>query len=320
MNLKLAEQIANAVLYEGYMLYPYRRSAVKNRQRWTFGGVYPPAYSEAQRGTDACSMQTQCLVRGNVATALDVRLRFLQILSREAEGAAPWQEAVEREVGLPDVSLGDLAATPRRHEFSFPAGRETESDGKSGTVVRRQEAISGAVEAAVEQPVEGLFKLTITVLNLTPLEEAGQRSRDDALLRAFVSTHSLLSVRDGEFVSLLEPPDGYATHAAACRNIGTYPVMVGGAGERDMMLSSPIILYDYPEIAGESAGDLFDGTEIDEILSLRILTLTDEEKQEVRESDDRARALLDRTETLPPEVFMRLHGVMRGIGPVREEE
>ena len=46
MNQALVDRIVNAVLYEGYLLYPYRPS-VKNRQRWTFGGLYPRSYCEA---------------------------------------------------------------------------------------------------------------------------------------------------------------------------------------------------------------------------------------------------------------------------------
>jgi len=84
-------------------------------------------------------------------------------------------------------------------------------------------------------------------------------------------------------------------------------------------LSSPIILYDYPQIAPESSGDLFDGTEIDEILSLRIMTLTDEEKREMRESDVRARQILERTESLPVDQLMKLHGVLRGLRAVTDK-
>jgi hypothetical protein len=86
------------------------------------------------------------------------------------------------------------------------------------------------------------------------------------------------------------------------------------------LLSSPIILYDYPQIAPESAGDLFDGTEIDEILSLRVLTLSEEEKREVRGGDERARAILDRTETLPPEAFAKMHGAIRGLRKASKTE
>jgi hypothetical protein len=89
---------------------------------------------------------------------------------------------------------------------------------------------------------------------------------------------------------------------------------VGDGEKRNTLLSSPIILYDYPQIAPESPGDLFDGTEIDEILTLRILTMTDEEKEEVRKTDPRARQLLERTETLAPEDFLKLHGVLRAVG------
>jgi hypothetical protein len=83
------------------------------------------------------------------------------------------------------------------------------------------------------------------------------------------------------------------------------------------MLSSPVILYDYPQIAPESPGDLFDGCEIDEILALRILTMTDAEKREVRDGDDRARQILERTENLSPEHLMKLHGTLREMRPLR---
>jgi hydrogenase maturation protease len=95
---------------------------------------------------------------------------------------------------------------------------------------------------------------------------------------------------------------------------------VGEEGERDAMLSSPIILYDYPQIAPESPGNLFDGTEIDEILALRILTLTDDEKREMQHADARSRQILERTEALPAEHFMKLHGVLRGLRPASEEK
>lgn len=123
-------------------------------------------------------------------------------------------------------------------------------------------------------------------------------------------------MEQGEFLSLLDFPDGLADLVTQCKNFGTWPVLVGD--NADMMLSSPIILYDHPQIAPESAGNLFDSTEIDEILSLRILTLSDEEKREIRESDDRARAILERTENMPQEQMMKLHGVLRGLTPIGE--
>src|ERR1700689_5137109 len=78
MNLARVGQIAKAVLYEGYMLYPYRPSSVKNRQRWNFGVVYPRTYSEQQSGSDNWFMQTECLVTGESFAQLNVKVRFLQ--------------------------------------------------------------------------------------------------------------------------------------------------------------------------------------------------------------------------------------------------
>lgn len=345
MNLDRVEKIANAVLYEGYILYPYRPSAVKNRQRWNFGALCPQSYSEAQRGTEACRMQTECLVTGDERATLDVKVRFLHLVSREVgqlatplpelmEGVEPdfqrvavmevdgriyqtWQEAVEHEVNLAGFNLNELVAGSKSQTFAFPSMQETEALRNQagevvGVIARRQQAIEGSIEVAVEKAGERLFKVAVRILNLTPLEDAGLKSRDEALMRSLVSTHTILNVRDGEFVSLLEPPEEFREIAAACSNTGTWPVMVGEEGERDCMLSSPIILYDYPQIAPESAGDLFDGTEIDEILTLRIMTLTDEEKREMRGVDERARQILERTETLPLEQMMKLHGMMKG--------
>ena len=132
-------------------------------------------------------------------------------------------------------------------------------------------------------------------------------------MQSLVSTHTILGTDQGGFISLLDPPEELKTAAGACENSGTWPVLIGEEGERDAMLSSPIILYDYPKIAPESPGALFDGTEIDEILSLRILTLTDEEKLAMGQTDERAREILQRTESIPPEEFMKMHGVMHRL-------
>jgi len=94
-------------------------------------------------------------------------------------------------------------------------------------------------------------------------------------------------------------------------------VLVGDEPDRSMMFCSPIILYDYPKIAPESEGDFFDGTEMDEMLTLRVLTLTDAEKQEMRSGDPRARKILERTEALTSEAMLKAHGVIRGLREIR---
>ena len=167
---------------------------------------------------------------------------------------------------------------------------------------------------------DDLFKLHVQVKNLTPLERPpGQTSRDTALMQSLVSAHTLLGVVNGQFVSLLEPPENLQDLSTSCENVGAWPVLVGAEGERDTMLASPIILYDYPQIAPESPGDLFDGTEIDEILALRIMTMTDDEKREMRNTDDRARKILERTEALPVEHLAKLHGTLRELRSLKKE-
>ena len=305
------DRVVNAVLYEGYVLYPYRPS-VKNRHRWTFGGLYPRAFCERHRSGDAWAMQTQCLVNGGPHTRLDVKVRFLHLLMRFG-GDVPWQEAVEREVVCPPFSPGSATradvtparvADPGLNEFTFPASRHVDGD-----TVHEQRDVVGAVALSAAPVEDGLFRVTVRVENRT---DADPSIREEAQQYTLASTHTILGVQDGEFVSLLDPPAHWEGAAAACENIGTWPVLIGERGEQDTMLSSPIILYDYPEVAPESPGDLFDAGEIDEILTLRILTLTDDEKRAMAALDPRGRALLERTEALTPEQIRGLHGTFRG--------
>jgi hypothetical protein len=353
MNAALVDTIVKAVLYEGYMLYPYRPSAVKNRQRFNFGVVYPRVYSDAQHGTDAWTMQTECLVEGSDQTQCLVRVRFLRMVARSiAKLRTPvselssvtdanlemverfeiggqtfqsWQEAVEETIEVTEFNLAALAAQPMQWPFRLSSRQEREAiRDERGLIVaiilRNKARVAGNIEFAAARPEQGVFKLTARILNDTQMEAFVPLTRDEALARSLVSAHTILEVRDGEFVSLVDPPESCRSFATACQNVGTWPVLVGEEGERDTMLSSPIILYDYPQIAPESPGDLFDGAEIDEILSLRILTMTDDEKQEMRQSDDRARHILERTEALPAEHFAKLHGALRGLRPSTEEQ
>jgi hypothetical protein len=357
MNTKSIDAIANAVLYEGYMLYPYRPSSVKNRQRFNFGVLYPKAYSDAQTGSDTWNMQTECLIEGASYSAIELRVRFLKLVARsfrklqepaladkfeeslalepasllevDDTTLAPWQEAIECEVAVPPCNLSALTAAPVEWGFAFPAKEESEllrnGNGRlAGKIVRKQESVEGIVEIKAVQLadglIDGLFKVQVRVKNVTALQnESRQISRDAALMQSLVSAHVLLGGVDAQFVSLLDPPENLREFAANCQNLGAWPVLVGADGERDTMLSSPIILYDYPQIAPESPGDLFDGTEIDEILALRILTMTDDEKSEMRNSDERARRMLERTENLPMEHLMKLHGTLRELRSLKEE-
>lgn len=352
MNDALVDGIVKAVLYEGYLLYPYRPSAVKNRQRFNFGVVYPRAYCEAQSGTDACEMQTQCLVAGNEKTQCLVHVRFLRLVDRSIGKALTpvsgvssissgrmetverleingkvyqaWQEATEEDIQVTEINLSALAAQPMQWPFRISALQEVESIRDeagliAGIIQRRKAGIAGTIDFSAERLTGELFKLTVCIANTSRVEDSAAIDREAALTRSLVSAHTILEVCHGEFISLVDPPEAFRDFAQSCRNVGTWPVLVGEEGRRDTLLSSPIILYDYPQIAPESPGDLFDGAEIDEILMLRIMTLTEEEKREMRQSDDRARRILERTESLPEEQFLKLHGALRGLRGAREE-
>ena len=303
-------QIADAVLYEGYILWPYRRSATKNQQRWTFGGVYPPAHARAHPD-DPSELSAQALVEDS--PDVEVRVRFLQVVERSLVDAGgnrvdelvvggerylAWDEATEREVV---AAAGDT-------EIEVAAGSEREPlpDG-AGTIVRSWEALRGAAGVAVALNDDRRFRLTVRIRNTTPWAGDG---RQDALRRTFCSTHAVMRARGDAFVSGTE---------SDCESSGLWPVLVGEEGSRDTMLAAPIILSDYPQIAPESPGDLFDATEIDKLLVLNVLALTPEEQAEMAASDPRAREILDRCAALSPEQLMRLHGAMRELRPVSGE-
>ena len=286
--------IADAVLYEGYLLWPYRRSATKNQRRWTFGGVYPPAHSE-RHPDDRSRVRAECLLEGD--GDVTVTARFLQIVRRRASGTAPyvdWDEAVEREVGP--------------GPFDVPAGEAVERL-EDGALVRRWERLEGRLDVRRESG-----RIVVELVNTTPWDG---EEREDALRHAFCSAHVVLRAHGAAFASQQDPPAGLREATAALRNEGLWPVLVGEPGTRDTVLASPFILEDHPRIAPESPGDLFDGGEIDQLLVLNILSLTDEEKAEMRASDPRAREILERTEALSPEELMRLHGAIREFGIAR---
>ena len=350
MNVPLVNKIVDAVLYEGYILYPYRPSSKKNRRRFTFGRVYPHAYSVAQKGAEPFAMRTECLAISEAAHArIEVSVRFLQVMAREVlESQEPlpelpknleksslkvvpelqiedqvystWQEAVEREVNLPMKYLDQIYGVGCRLPFDFPSSSslETIKNGQgsiAGLIRRRGETLVGAIELATETLNPGVVKITANIVNQTPIPEGDLESQDAVLMRSFVSAHTVLHLEGAEFVSSLDPPPALHEFSRSCKNEGTWPVLVGeeATGDRSTMLSSPIILYDYPKIAPESPGELFDGTEIDEILTLRVMTMTDAEKEEMRRSDERARQILERTESLSEDQLLRMHGAVREL-------
>jgi hypothetical protein len=295
-----ADLIARTVLYEGYILYPYRPTALKNRHRWSPGGLAPG-------GGAGSALRAECLVLGDESAVLSVRVRFLHPQAREGGGLPPAQEAAEREVEVPALTLVEFV-TPRQLVFEFPAGVE-----RDGEVRRTRQAVAGVVSVSAERLPGQVFRVAVRVVNNTPRPPAAGRAAED--LRTLASAHVLLRVHRGEFVSLTDPPDDLRPAAAGCRNEGVWPVLVGDPDARDTVLAPPVILGDFPRVAPESPGDFFDGTEIDEMLALRVLTLTDDEKREVAAADPRARAVLERVEGLCDTRLAGLHGAVRSARP-----
>ncbi|MGW5716256.1 hypothetical protein ACWEVP_08835 [Amycolatopsis sp. NPDC003865] len=288
--LDQARAVGDAVLYEGYLLYPYRASAPKNQVRWQWGVLVPPSYASAEIGEHS-SARVECVLEPLERTILRVKLRFLG--ARTRPGTA-WDEGVEHEIDF-ELPLSELPA-----EKPF-----------------RQAGLSGVLTARVD-PLDGPFggaRLRVEVHNTTSWPSDGVR--EHALRHALLAAHLVLSVDTGHFLSMLDPPEWAKPAVEACRQERLWPVLIGDTSRSTVVLASPIILYDDPAIAPESPGDLFDGTEIDEILTLRTMTLTDDEKREARATDPRAAAIVDRVDAMPPELLERLHGAVRSVRPVR---
>ncbi len=294
----------------------------------------PQPYALAT-GAERSTCRTECIVDAGDAAELSVRVRYLQVQQRTVEmtmpaigfaevgeldvddtRVVPWDEALEHEIDLPPFRLLPAAAPPRTIHIHVAGGDSCEelrspSGELVGRIRRRVRELAAAVRVTVDwaDGLEPLLKVTVDVSNETDWIDT-EASRDTVVRRSLVAVHTLLAIDDGTFVSLLDPPAAAVEAARGCHNDGTYPVLIG---DDTVVLSSPIILYDHPEVAPESDGPLYDATEIDEILALRVLTLTDDEKAEARATDPRAAAIVDRIDEMRPEVWERLHGTMREL-------
>ena len=343
-SFELARKVADAVLYEGYLLYPYRASAAKNQARWQFGVLMPRLWSE--HGPDEpWATQTECLLEPEEATTVRVLVRFLHVQAKTVEVVdveagtfheadtlpvdgselVPWDEAAEQEMAV-EAPLARLLEGELATPLERPGGRRVEPVNSAagrlvGRTVRRRWPVLGSVKLSAErlEGPYGLVRLRLVLENATAWNDPGA-DRSVALRHSLVAAHSLIGIDQGVFLSLLDPPEWAKPAAEACQNLHTWPVLIGDEGQRDAMLSSPIILYDHPTIAPESPGDLFDATEIDEILTLRTMALTEDEKREARATDERAAAIIDRVDNMPPELLERLHGAVRYLKGVEGEE
>jgi hypothetical protein len=317
--------VADAVLYEGYLLYPYRGTSSKNQSRWQFGVLGLPGAADAGLGEDD-TLATQFLVDG--AQAITLVVRFLQLQHRRTErqlgaGRAGWEpvdrlttpsgswltwdEAVECE-----MSFGPLAFDDPDERWSLPVAAAAAVDVEQldgGRLVRERQEVRGELAVSAE-PDGDLLRVSVRLANVGAAVD-GQTSKDSVIARSMIGAHIIAEVVGGQFISLIEPPPAAAGAVSRCSQHRCFPVLAGPPGTDDMLLVSPIILYDHPEVAEQSNTALYDCTEIDEILTLRVMTMTDDEKAQARATDPRAAQIIDQCDAMSPEAMARLHGVLR---------
>jgi hypothetical protein len=321
MRFDLARTIADAVMMEGYALYPFRASAPKNRYRWTFGALAPRTWSEAG-GCEPWWLEAQVLVAGR-PNRIAGQLRFFHIERRRTQDAdarevaslddgsglaVAWDEGIVETIDF-DVPVEDDC----ERVFALEPLHVTDSHG-DGRVIRERRALTGRIllrhdAITADQP---LARVTIRVENTTPWTDLAA-TREQVIASALASTHLVLGVDGGELLSAIDPPSWAATAAATCTSTGTYPVLVGPPGTAEVVLAAPFVMYDHPQVAPESAGDLCDACEIDELLVLRTRTMTDDEKRWARATDKRVAEMIDRSDALPAEWLARLHGATRDL-------
>lgn len=361
MSLDQVRAVADAVLYEGYLLYPYRATSRKNQVRWQFGVLGPPGAAEDGSGEEP-GMSTQCLLEEveSPASAWSVRihLRFLQLQTRTAERYddrrgrhvpvdrltvgdqqwMSWDEAVEHEIVL-DLSAEKLRSGSQEEvsvdgredveELVDPAGGPVPGD-PVGRIVRSRWPLRARVTATTTED-DCVTRLEVRVDNVSERRpDPHATPKDTAIRTSLIGTHLVLEAEGARFVSVIDPPAPAAAAARRCGQHRCWPVLSGerptsdGGGDEAartsaVVLASPIILYDFPEVAEQSAGALFDSTEIDEILTLRVMTMTEEEKAEARATDPRAREIIDRCDEMSPSALQQLHGVLRNPHAVSPE-
>nr|WP_221194897.1 hypothetical protein [Hoyosella altamirensis] len=338
--MERARAVADAVLYEGYLLYPYRADARKNQTRWQFGVLGPPGAAERFAGEES-HLSAQCLVRCGAHGQVGVSLRFLQLQRREVEDfregrfvSVPemtvgehkylaWDEAVAH-----DVDLGDLALrSPHALIAEVSGAEDIEMLTDNGAVAGRVRRTHWPLRAEVSVHATGdgdLLTVNVAVRN-TSATTGSSDPKTDAIRSSLLGAHMILTTSEAEFVSLLEPgertedPREAAEEVRAansCVHHRCFPVLAGLPGERHVVLISPIILYDYPEIAGESRGPMFDATEIDEILTLRVMAMTEDEKAMARATDPLAAEIIDRADQTTADSLGALHGTIRNADHV----
>ena len=280
----ILENLTRTLLYEGYSLFPYHRNAIKNQKPIPFGVVYPNDYCSYNEHAHA-EMITDCIVSGDKNLRINVNVRFLHLIKTEIlrkrithaeeDGFIPvyelnlnekshqsgWQ-TIERKISSGDIPVAYLADKRILLPFSFAENFESENiydeSGKiAGKKIARLSAIEGSVviKAIPLESIENVYRMVVFINNYTPVMNAANVSRDEIFRQSFLSTNTVLNALNGEFISLQNPGDKWKSLIAECENKDTWPILIEESNTT--LLSSPIIVYDYPKINPKSKGRSF---------------------------------------------------------------
>lgn len=279
------EELVESLLYEGYALYPYTPGATKNATPTPFGLVYPPVYAATLSSTFD-HLELRCVLQAPPDAVLSAEVRFL------AAGGERHQ-AQARRVALSGAMAGALAGAPAETEVSV------QSDAGAPPLVVALSLLAAPV-------LGGGYEVILRVENRTLVRSGLDRA--GALARSLLSTHPILRVTGGKFISALERP---------CNSVNTFPVLASAAD--DAVVGAAIVLPDHPQIAPESRGGLFDSTEIEEALLLHVHALSDAEREEIEQQDPAVREMVARAAASTPEDIIALHGRVTLRDPQTDE-
>ena len=319
------EEFIRTLLYEGYALFPYHRTAVKNQKPVPFGAVYPAGFAKLNAQTfDA--IQTECIVEGDQDIELRICIRFLQMMKVEVveEGITfaqltvgdhtyytGWQ-TVERSFDIEPIVLRGSWQQYQLLPFFFDhqSCRESIDENGSAGLIKTTASIHGVINVGIQPlPEHGGFRISVHLKNHTALQDVESMNRDEAILHTFLSTHTVMKCKDGKFISHQQVPERWQEVIAACEQINQWPILM--EDDDACLLASPIIVYDHPKLNENSPGDLFDSTEIEEALLLHLAVMSDEEKARLAKNDEKMDAMLMKISQVMPEDWMQYHGIMK---------
>jgi hypothetical protein len=200
---------------------------------------------------------------------------------------------------------GEVSAEVR---FLAPSGERHRAEEQRIVGVGDFEAggLSVRTRLAVTPRDDGRQLVSYRVENRTAAARGMDRAA--AIGRSLISTHPMVSVKGGRFISQLEAP---------CDSVNTWPVLA--SPEDDVMLGTAIVLPDHPQIAPESRGNLFDNTEIEEALVLHVQALSDGERAELEHQDPAVKEMIERAGSVTPDELLKLHGRVEVRDPVTRE-